>query len=438
MKGRVYLEAYGCQMNVLDAERVEDLLGREGWVRTRDAAEADLYLVNTCSVRDHAEAKVRSVVGQLARWKTRRAGRRIGVLGCMAQREQQELFLRLPHLDFLCGPENYPALPAMLARLDDPRITHLAALEQHGEVLEMGGSRRARGIQAYVSVSQGCDRTCTFCVVPKTRGLEKSRDPATLLDEVRALVASGVREITLLGQTVNSYRWEGTDLAGLMREAAAVEGLRRLRIVTNHPAHMTPRLLDVLAEGGVICPSLPLPLQAGSDRVLAAMRRGYTVARYRRILEEARARVPDLEVTSDFIVGYPGETESEFEETVSAVREMGFENIFAFKYSPRPGTEAFLLADDVSTAEKERRHARLTAVQSETAAARHQALHGRILEVLVEGASKRDPQRLTGRDRAGRLVHFPGSVDLAGRLATVRVLRSTALSLGAELAGVES
>ena len=429
-----YLAAYGCQMNVLDAERVEDLLRSEGWHVTTDPASADLYLINTCSVREHAEDKVSSTVGQLSRWKTARAGRRLGILGCMAQREQEALFRRLPQVDFLCGPENYPALPEMLRRLEDPGVTHLSALEQHGEVIELAAARSHRAIQAFVNVSQGCDRTCSFCIVPTTRGGEKSRDPEVILGEVRSLVSAGVREVTLLGQTVNSYRWGAprTDLADLLTRVAGVEGLWRVRVITNHPAYMTSRLIDALAAGGPICPSLPLPLQSGSDRVLAAMRRGYTVDRYRRILQEARERIPALEVTSDFIVGFPTETAAECEETLAAVREFGFENIFAFKYSPRPGTEAFGIPDDVPREEKERRHRALVQAQAEVSRARHAGCVGTVLEVLAEGPSKRHPERLTGRDRSGRLVHFPGGADRAGGLVPVRVDRATALSLVGE------
>ncbi len=425
---RVYLAAYGCQMNVLDADRVRDLLATEGWETAGEPEDADLYLINTCSVREHAEQRASAVAGSLKRWKAQRPGRRIGVLGCMAQREQGELFGRLPHVDFLCGPENYPALPEMLGRLDDPAVTHLAALEQHGEVLEVEASRRGGAFQAFVAVSQGCDRTCTFCVVPKTRGLEKSRAPEAILAEVRQLAAAGVREVTFLGQTVNSYRWEGTDLGDLLRAAAGTEGIRRVRTITHHPAHMTERLISAFAEGGPICPSLPMPLQSGSDRVLAAMRRGYTVDRYRRLVDRLRERVEDLELTSDFIVGYPGESEEDFEATLREVRAVGFLNIFAFKYSPRPGTEAFPLVDDVPQADKERRHRLLLDAQAETSRARNQAQLGRALEILAEGPSKRDPSRLTGRDRSGRLVHFPGQAAQAGTFVQVRLERASGLS----------
>lgn len=431
---RVHLASYGCQMNVLDAERVLDALGAEGWETADDPSGADLVLVNTCAVREHAEDRVSALLGRLRRWKAAREGRRIGVLGCMAQREREALLRRSPQVDLLCGPENYPQLPEMLRRLRDPDVTHLATLEQHGEVLELVAPRAARSFQAYVAVSQGCDRTCAFCVVPRTRGPEKSRDPEVVLAEVRQLAATGVVEITLLGQTVNSYRWPDpkTDLADLMRMVAGVEGIRRVRIVTSHPAHMTPRLVDVLAEGGPICPSLPLPLQSGSDRVLALMRRGYTVDRYLRIVDSLRARVPGVEITSDVIVGFPTETLEEFEGTLMVVRELGFLNIYAFKYSPRPGTEACAIPDDVPREEKERRLAALLSAQAETARRRNAALVGRTLETLVEGPSKRDPRRLSGRDHAGRLVHFPGTASLAGAFVRVRVLSATALSFSGE------
>jgi tRNA-2-methylthio-N6-dimethylallyladenosine synthase len=445
----VWLETFGCQMNVLDSELVLGRLLKEGYVAAPDLARADVILFNTCSVRDHAEQRVLSRVGALRALKRRRPGLVIGILGCQAQREGKALIERLPHIDLVVGTQQYPRLPELLREAREGRRA-VVATALPGSQLDSDHTPagRDRPFQAFVKVTEGCNCGCTFCVVPGTRGEESSRPPETVVEEARRLAGEGVVEVTLLGQNVTSY---GNDLrprvplADLLRRVHdGAPGLLRLRFVTGHPAFVTPALLEAVRDLPRLCPYLHLPAQSGSDRILKAMRRGYTADRYRALCAEARATVPGAEVASDFIAGFPGEREEDHAATAQLMRDVRFVGAYVFKYSTRPGTAAARLPDDVPEAEKKRRHAELLALQGRLQLESNRGLVGSDTEVLVEGhaprplktggrATSADAPTWTGRTRTNRIAVWRSGRDLSGRLARVRVIDATALTLIAEL-----
>ncbi len=489
-----FLETFGCQMNVLDSQLVAARLREMGLRRVDSPREADVVLFNTCSVRQHAEDKVLSRLGALRAVKNRRPETIIGVIGCMAERAREELFTQVPHLDLLCGPGELHHLATLLVEVSE-RHEQLAALAssqarrttaaQRGQAddpLEvLDSSRRPvpdeSVLQSYVRVQRGCDKFCTYCVVPFVRGPERSRPPANIVAEVRSLVAQGCREITLLGQTVNSYAYRDGErtvrFAELLEQVHAIDGLDRIRFVTSFPAGWDEDIFRVLRDCPRVCPYLHLPAQSGSDRVLKAMKRGYTVAEYLRIVDTARRYVPDIALAGDFIVGFPGETEEDFQATVELVRRVEYKSIFVFKYSPRPGTSAERAReDDVPAEDKSRRNNELLAVQSEISLRKRQALIGRTVEVLVEGYSKAARRLRTGdtdteadaadglpegcahdhavsgiiaspRQLAGRTPHdlitvFDGEPAHIGTIVNVRIESVSPLTLFGTIAGIAS
>jgi tRNA-2-methylthio-N6-dimethylallyladenosine synthase len=411
MKFNTYhLETFGCQMNVLDSQLIAAQLREMGLQPHPTPEGADIILFNTCSVRQHAEDKVLSRLGRLRTLKRRKPEVIIGVIGCMAERAREELFARVPHLDLLCGPGELHRLTGLIREVAERR-EHVMALSQSqsrrtpaaershwDDPLEaLDGSRQPEPgqnvLQAYVRVQRGCDKFCTYCIVPFVRGPERSRPPENILAEVRALVAKGCREVTLLGQTVNSYAFrEGSRtviFARLLEQVAAIEHLDRVRFVTSFPADWDEDIFRVIRDNQRICPYLHLPAQSGSDRILRAMKRGYTVGEYLRLVDLARRYIPDIALAGDFIVGFCGETEEDFQATVDLVRRVQYKSLFVFKYSPRPGTAADRAqADDVPREVKVRRNNELLAVQAEISLRQKEALVGRRVEVLVEGYSK--------------------------------------------------
>ncbi len=419
-KSRFFIKTFGCQMNVNDSERVSGLLRSRGFEAAESAADADFVFLNTCAVREKATAKFRHSLGRLRRLKAERSGLRIGVGGCVAQLEGETLLDRARHVDVLVGTHNLHRIPALL---EEAAATGKAAidLDRKADAFAIPGELAAHGnpVRAYVTAMEGCNHVCSFCVVPRTRGSEVTRAPEDIVYEVEGLVARGYAEVMLLGQTVNAYRHGATDFAGLLARVDRVAGLRRLRFTTSHPEHVDERMAEALRDLPRVCPYLHLPFQSGSDRVLASMRRGYTRRQYLDTVALLRDRVPDLVLTSDVIVGYPGETEAEFEETMGVLEEVGFDALFAFTYSPRPGTAALRLADDVPEAEKRRRLHVLNSHQQQWQRRRHEACVGGIEEVLVE--SMDGGGRVSGRTRHFRIVHFDGPADMVGRLVTVEI-----------------
>jgi tRNA-2-methylthio-N6-dimethylallyladenosine synthase len=440
---KVYIKTHGCQMNEYDSGKMLELLAAtHGAEPVADPAQADLLLLNTCSIREKAQEKVFSQLGQWRPLKERRPGLLIGVGGCVASQEGEGLRARAPYVDLVFGPQTLHRLPAMIDALRDgagPRVdVSFPEIEKFDRLPEP----RADGVTAFVSVMEGCSKYCSFCVVPYTRGEEVSRPFDDVIAEVAALARQGVREITFLGQNVNAYR--GTthdggyaDLALLIEYAAAVEGIARLRYTTSHPVEFSDRLIEVYAEVPELVDHLHLPVQSGSDRVLALMKRGHTVLEYKAKLRRLRALRPDISLSSDFIVGFPGESEADFEATLALVREIGFDSSFSFVYSARPGTPAAELPDETPLAEKKARLARLQALLEEQAAAISRSMVGGLQTVLVEGPSKKDPREMSGRTANNRVVNFPGQPRLAGHLVELRITEALAHSLRGEVVAVE-
>lgn len=431
---RLYIETFGCQMNQLESELIAGRLAREGWTLTPRRSQADLILFNTCSVREHAEERAFSHVGRIRRIKERKPDVVVGIIGCAAQNHQDSIWRRLPFVDLIVGPRWLGAIPRLVREVRETRERRIATDEFDQEFIEPVHLTEARRtpFQAYVKVMEGCDMHCSFCIVPRTRGREVSRRPEEIVEEVRRLVDEGTVEVTLLGQTVNSYG-KGLkpycDLAGLLERLDAIGGLRRLRFITSHPLFMKRRLIEAMRDLPKVCPYLHLPAQSGSNRILKLMKRRYTRERYIERVEEIRQAVPGIALASDWIVGYPTETEEDFQQTVDLLRQVRFAGSFIFKYSPRPHTEAEGLKDDVPEAVKKDRNRRLLEVQEEVSAEYNAAYVGRRVEILVEGPSKTDPQKQTGRTDTNRIVVFEAPRDLTGRFVQVEITASTPLTL---------
>jgi len=424
----VYIETYGCQMNVADTELILGQLAAHGYERATAPDAADVILLNTCAIREHAEARVLGRLGELARHKRRRPDVRVGVTGCMAQHLRTRLHAQAPWVDLLVGPDGYRRLPELLgaaARAGDP---HLALRLDPDETYAGLPVARDGGVRAWVTAMRGCDRFCTFCIVPYVRGRERSVPGPALVDEVARLAATGVREVVYLGQTVNAYRDGDWDFAELLRRTAAVPGIRRIRFTSPHPSDVSDRMIEAMAECAAVMPQLHLPVQAGSDRVLARMRREYTVGDYETLVDRLRARVPGLALSTDVIVGFPGEDETDFDATESLLRRVRYDSAFLFKYSPRDGTRAFTWQDDVPEAEKARRLERLIALQESISAEVNRALVGREVSVLVEGSARRPEGWMMGKSPQLKTVVFPGPATV-GDLVTVQVESATSHTL---------
>lgn len=431
MPGKVFIETFGCQMNVADSEQILGRLGQAGWSPVDAPEAADLVVFNTCSVRDHAEAKIRSRLGVLREQKRGQPGLKIAIAGCMAQREQADLLKKWPHVDVVVGTDQFARLPELIERLD---VTGRIAATDFGDWEDDVGVNAVRepGVNAYVPVMRGCNYNCTYCVVPNTRGREKSRRPEAIEAEVRRLVEQGFKQITLLGQTVDAYGktlGDGSNLARLLRRLHAIDGLLRLRFVTSHPKDISDELLDTIAELPRVAKHLHVPAQSGSDRILRLMGRRYGRDEYLRFVERARSRIPGVELLSDFIVGFPSESDAEFEQTVALMEQVRFGGAYVFTYSVRPGTPAVRLPDDVPEEVKKQRCNRLLSLQLDHQSEQFRALHGQTVEVLVEGESKTDPDMLHGRTIGNRNVVFPKQDGLIGTLHRVTITRSTALTL---------
>jgi tRNA-2-methylthio-N6-dimethylallyladenosine synthase len=454
MTKKLYIETVGCQMNVLDSELVVGSLRRQGFELTHVAEEADVILFNTCSVRQHAEDKIYSQLGRLRGHKRRHPEKVIGVLGCMAQKDQELIRRRAPHVDIICGTGQLARLPELIAEVErsgDPQVAvSLDRTESRHEVERSfesydplrDPSMRPSPFQAYVRIMIGCDKFCTYCIVPSVRGPEQSRPPEHVAAEIKQLADEGCKEITLLGQTVNSYKFARGDggqhrLSDLLARIHDTPGIERFKFITNFPKDMTDDLLQAVNELPKVCPYLHVPAQSGCNDVLRRMKRQYTVEFYRDMLLRCRDVVPDVSVSSDFIVGFCGETEESFERSCDLVREGRFKNSFIFKYSPRPGTKGHeLYQDDVPEEVKKRRNNDLLAIQNAVSLQDHLALVGRRARVLVEGPSKNahkhegpGPKQLTGRTMTDHIVVFDGNSRLIGRTVEVDVVEASSFTL---------
>jgi tRNA-2-methylthio-N6-dimethylallyladenosine synthase len=439
MSGRLYISTFGCQMNEYDSARMADVLRESaGLALTANPEEADVVLLNTCSVREKAQEKVFSHLGRWRLLKRRKPGLVIGVGGCVASQEGAGILERAPFVDLVFGPQTIHRLPAMLAALRATRAPQVDISFPEIEKFDRLPEPAATGATAFVSVMEGCSRYCSFCVVPYTRGEEMSRPFAQVVAEVGSLVAQGVREVTLLGQNVNAYRGprdDGAevDLAGLIRHVAALPGLERIRFTTSHPLEFRDSLVAAYAEVPKLANYLHLPVQSGSDRVLAAMKRGYTRIEYKQKIRKLRAVRPDICLSSDFIVGFPGETEADFAQTLELIEDVGFDQSFSFIYSQRPGTPAASLPDQVPREVKQERLERLQAKVDAQARAISRRMVGSTQRVLVEKPSRRNPSQLAGRTENMRWVNFDGPLELVDRFADVCITEAMPNSLRGRL-----
>ncbi len=439
MSGRLYISTFGCQMNEYDSARMADILREsDGLELTADPEQADIVLLNTCSVREKAQEKVFSHLGQWRLLKRRRPELVIGVGGCVASQEGEGILERAPFVDLVFGPQTIHRLPAMIAELRATRRPQVDVSFPEIEKFDRLPEPRATGATAFVSIMEGCSRYCTFCVVPYTRGEEMSRPFAQVVAEIASLVAQGAREITLLGQNVNAYRGpaeDGTlvDLATLIRHIARLDRLERIRFMTSHPLEFTNALVEAYADVPKLANYLHLPVQSGSDRILARMKRGYTRLEYKQKIRRLRTVRPDISLSSDFIVGFPGETEEDFRETLDLIADVGFDQSFSFIYSKRPGTPAAALPDDVPHAVKQQRLETLQAQIDGQARRISEGMVGSTQRVLVERPSRRDPRQLAGRTENMRWVNFDGPAGLVDRFATVRITEALPNSLRGRL-----
>ncbi len=425
MTKRLHVTSYGCQMNVRDGEEVAGLLMREGYALAPSPDEADVILFNTCSVREHAEDRVWSNVGALKTLKASRPELIIGILGCMAQAHQETIFRRMPHVDFVAGPASLYDVPELIETIQEERRPQLAVARRRRPEFQQV-SYHASGVSAFVTIMEGCDKFCTYCIIPFTRGREVSRPAEQVVAEVEEVVRQGFKEVMLLGQNVNSYgrrRLSGapTTFPQLLRRVNAVPGLERIRFITSHPHDADDAMVAAMRDAEHVCEHLHLPVQSGSDAVLARMRRDYTAADYLAKVAALRRAVPEVALSTDIIVGFPGETEEDFEATRRLLETVRFDSAFMFNYSPRPMAKASQWENDVPPEVKDRRLQALLALQETIGRERDRAWLGRTVEVLAEGPSPKNPADWTGRARDNRHVVFPGGLELTGQLVRVRV-----------------
>ncbi len=446
-RGSYWITTFGCQMNKADSERMAGILESMGYREAQAELEADLVLYNTCTIRDNAEQKVYSYLGRQAQRKRANPNLTLVVAGCVAQQEGESLLRRVPELDLVMGPQHANRLDVLLAQVEQGQ--QVVATEEHHILEDITTARRDSTICGWVNVIYGCNERCTYCVVPSVRGKEQSRLPEAIKLEMEGLAARGFKEITLLGQNIDAY---GRDLPGITPEGRRqhtltdllqfvhdVEGLERIRFATSHPRYFTERLIDACAELPKVCEHFHIPFQSGDDAVLKAMARGYTVDRYRRIIERIRERMPDAAISADVIVAFPGETDAQYRRTLALVEEIGFDQVNTAAYSPRPNTPAADWPNQLSEEVKVERLREINAVVERKAKERSARYAGRTEQILVEGINPKDPQQVMGRTRTNRLTFFPGlrpdgSTILPGELVEVRIEEVRAFSLSGTLA----
>jgi len=444
MSGKLFIKTHGCQMNEYDSAKMADVLkASHGLELTLDESEADVILVNTCSIREKAQEKVFSQLGRWKGYKQHKEGVVIGVGGCVASQEGAAIVSRAPYVDLVFGPQTLHRLPELIdarRRTGKPQVDiSFPEIEKFDRLPEP----RAEGPTAFVSIMEGCSKYCSYCVVPYTRGEEISRPFDDVLVEVAKLAAQGVREVNLLGQNVNAYRgptFDGgeADLAVLIHAIAGIEGIGRIRFTTSHPLEFSDSLIEAYASVPQLANYLHLPVQAGSDRILSAMKRGYTAIEFKQKIRKLRAVRPDICVSSDFIVGFPGETEDDFEKTMKLISDIGFDQSFSFIFSSRPGTPAANLADDTPMAVKHARLTRLQAAVTANANRINQAMVGTVQRVLVEKPSRKSPHEMTGRTENMRYVNFPGDARMIGQFVDVTITEAMSNSLRGRVASYDA
>ncbi len=424
--GRVNIQTFGCQMNEYDSELVGSILGQNGYSLTPEETDADVILFNTCAIRETAHLRIYSRLGALVAEKQSRDDLIVGVLGCMAQNLKEDLLLKFPSVDFICGPDAYRQLPELIGRARGMRQRGAAVELSEYETYEDIAPTRVDGVNAWIAVMRGCDNFCTFCVVPYTRGRERSRDPKGIVEETRRLAAQGYRQVTLLGQNVNSYQYDGTSFADLMLAVAEVDGIERVRFTSPHPKDFPRPLLEAIAGSERLCSHIHLPLQAGATRVLKKMNRDYTRDEFLRLAELIRETIPGVSLTSDIICGFPTETDAEFTETEDVMRAVEFDSAFIFKYSERQGTIAEKLwEDDVPDAVKSERVTHLVAVQKDISLKHHQATVGKTVRVLIEGESRKNSAEWRARTYGNAIVVFADPSRRVGDFCDVQIKEAT-------------
>jgi len=431
---KYYIETWGCQMNDHDSEVIAGFLEKSGYVPAAVEPEADLIILNTCCVREKAENKVFGKLGELKKLKAQNPGLLIGVCGCMVQQPQmaQEISQKAPQVDLIFGTHNLHRLPELLAELETARDPLVEVWSRAGEVVEDLPVKRTSAVRGNVNITYGCNNFCAYCIVPYVRGRERSREPSEILKEVRDLAGRGITEVMLLGQNVNSYG-KGlnppADFAGLLQEVDRIPGIRRIRYMTSHPRDFSDKLLQTIKNSAHVCRHFHLPVQAGSDKILKAMRRGYTREQYLELVHKIRQEFPGAAVTTDLIVGFPGETSADFAETMSLVQEAQFDAAYTFIYSPRRGTPAAKMADPVPLEEKKANFQRLLELVNALSLKSNQRLVGTVEEILVEGVGKANPAMVVGHTGTNKTVVFPGDESLTGTYAKVRVEEAKTWSL---------
>jgi tRNA-2-methylthio-N6-dimethylallyladenosine synthase len=441
-RGSYYIKTWGCQMNAQDEQKMASLLEEEGYQPASSAAGADVVLLNTCSVREKSSEKLFGFLGRLKHLKEDNPQTVIGVTGCVAQQEGEAIFKRARHVDLVMGPRRIGRLPDLVARLrsadQGPRPAMVDTnLDDLGAIFWDGGRRKRSGSRAYLTIMEGCNMACTFCIVPRTRGREVHRPLVEIVEEARRRVSEGILELELLGQTVNAFRDGRQAFHHLLAAVAVIPGLARLRFTSSHPAFFTTDTAAVMAAHETICPQLHLPVQSGSDTMLSAMRRGHTLADYLRRIDDLRRRIPHVALSTDLIIGYPGESEEDFQATLDLLRKVRYSQVYAFKYSPRPGTAAARDAtDNIPDQVKSARLINLFSLQEEISLADNQSLVGRSLPVLLDGPSRRDPEVAAGRTPGNRVVNLQGAEvsSVAGRIVDVRITAAHRHSLSGERA----
>ena len=423
MQGRYKILVYGCQMNIADAVRMEGQLQAAGYARTEETANADIILINTCCVRETAEDKVYGKIGEVKKIKEKNPKLIFGIAGCMAQKEGDNLMRRAPHIDFVLGTGKVQELTRIIAEIRAEHSPVVDVALSDSEIAEDLPVARGGKFSAWVPIMYGCNNYCTYCIVPYVRGRERSRAPEEVVAEVRRAVAEGYREVTLLGQNVNSYGKDHkeADFADLLRMVDGVEGIRRVRFMTSHPKDISDKLIDTIKSGAHICEHIHLPVQYGSSRLLKAMNRGYTVEKYRERALRVREALPEASLTTDLIVGFPGETEEDFAQMLAFLREMRYDSAYTFLYSKRSGTPAATMANQVADDVKHARLNRLMEEQNAISRAINERLMGAELEIMVEGASKNDPRVWSGRTRTNKIVLFPHGAEREGDFVRVKI-----------------
>ena len=428
---RVYIETYGCQMNVADTDMVRGLLGSAGFRRAARADDADVILINTCAVREKAEERVFGRARELASHKKRRPGVTLGIIGCMAEHLKESIVERAVHVDIVAGPDSYRRLAALITEASDAADPLIDVRLDKRETYDgLGGADGGDGVSGFITIQRGCDKMCAFCVVPLVRGRERGVAPREVLRQVRAFSAAGYKEVVLLGQTVNSYGYEDVRFSDLLRAVAGVEGIDRIRFTSPYPIHFTPDVIEAIATEPKVCKHVHLPVQSGSDRILASMRRNHTAADYVRIVGELRAAVPGIAISTDILTGYCGETEADHEQTLELMRQVRFDSAFMFLYSEREGTYAARnLPDDVPLTEKKRRLQEIIKLQEAISADTFAAQVGNVERVLLHARSKRRDDQVVGRTDGFKAVILPGDAGAPGDFVDARIDRATMATL---------